>query len=137
MARKVFIVLVAVLFAVPVMAQNLIGLSKEQAEQEIKKSYPGYVPDRSAVNHTYKYLKYINKFDERTLLVFLSDGDSCTSVKMVYDYSAIEDVKTDLSKKYTPAGTDQWIYSIKGVVYMVKLKREEWFFTVFMSKKRD
>jgi hypothetical protein len=118
-----------------VSAQHLIGLSKVQVEAEMKKSYPDYVLDNSSVNHTYKYLKFINKFEERTLLVFLSEGDTCTSVKMMCDYTAIDQVKNNFDSKYTPAGKDQWIYSVKGIIYMVRLQREEWFFTVFTTKK--
>jgi hypothetical protein len=132
--RIVLFVLLNV-FVLSLKAQHIIGMPKVQLEKEMKKIYPGYVLDNSSINHTYKYLKYINKWEERTLLVFLSEGDTCVSTKLMCDFSAIEDVKKELNTNYTEAGTDQWIYSVKGIVYMVKLKRGDWFFTVFTKKK--
>ena len=51
------------------------------------------------------------------------------------DYSNLETVKSSLKKSYKPNGKDKWKYSIAGVEYSVVLKREEWYFTVFTSKK--
>jgi hypothetical protein len=132
---RTFIIILALFLAFPVMSQHLIGKHKDQIVKEIKSLYPGFVIDNSSVNHTYKYLKYIDRISEQTLLVFLSDDDICTSTKLMSDFGNIEQVKTDLDKKYKPAGKDQWTYVIDGVTYLVKLKREEWFFSIFTSKK--
>ncbi|HEY4787685.1 MAG TPA: hypothetical protein VIH57_16625, partial [Bacteroidales bacterium] len=82
-----------------------------------------------------KYLKYINKITDQTMLLFLSEKDICTSTKLMSDYSNLLQVKKDLDKNYKSAGKNTWKYTKDGVKYVVKLKREEWFFTVFTAKE--
>lgn len=128
----VFIVLVACL---SLQAQHIIGLHKDQLVKEMGKLYPDFVQDKSSVNNTYKYLKYIDRTNEQTLLVFLTDDDVCKSTKLVSDYMNLLDVKSMLNKNYKPSGKDKWTYTLNGVTYLVTLKREKWFFSVFTSKK--
>ncbi len=134
MVQKVILLAVMTMIVFPVKSQHFIGKTKDMVQEEMKTSYPDYAVDNSSVNHTYKYLKYINKVTEQTLLVFLSDADVCTSTKLMSDYSNLLQVKKDLNSKYKPAGKDTWKYTLNGVKYIVKLKRGDWFFTVFTSK---
>jgi hypothetical protein len=133
--KKVFVLVLALIFSFEVYSQNLIGLSIEQVREIIKKEYPSFDIDNSTVNNSYKYEKYTDRFSEQTLLVFLSDDNKCTATKLMSDYSNLEEVKAKLNKAYKPFGKDKWIYSVKGVTYLVTLKRTDWFFTVFTSKK--
>jgi hypothetical protein len=133
--NKVFVVLLTLCFCLPAMSQHLIGKAKDQILKEIKTLYPGFVMDNSSVNHTYKYLKYKDRGSEQTLLVFLSDNDVCTATKLMSDFSNLEQAKGYLNKNYKAAGKNQWIYAVDGVTYLVKLKSEEWYFSVFTSKK--
>lgn len=134
MIQKVLIVTVIVLFVLPVKAQHLIGKTEAQIEKEMEASYADFDLDRSTVNHTYKYLKYVNKTTEETLLVFLTVDNICSSTKLTSDYANLPQVKKQLSK-YKPAGKNKWVYVVNGVKYTVKLKQEEWFFSVFTSKE--
>ena len=134
MISRVFVLFITMLVSFPAGSQHFIGMQKEQLIMEMKTVYPDFVIDSSSVNHTYKYLKYIDKFNEQTLLVFLSDYDICTATKLMSDYSNLTLVKKELSNKYKATGKDQWIYTVKGVEYLVKLKRDDWFFSVITSK---
>jgi hypothetical protein len=134
--KRIWVFILFIFFLFPVWSQNLIGKNKEEAETQIKTLYPDFVVDNSTVNHTYKYLKYIDKSNEQTLLVFLSENDVCTATKLISSYSNLAQVKQALNKKYKPAGKDTWRYNEKGIKYLVKLKREEWFFSVFTSKEK-
>ena len=134
MIKGIILLAVMIFFVSPVKSQFFIGKTKELVEKEMETSFPDFAIDKSSVNHTYKYLKYINKFTEQTLLVFLSEDDLCTSTKLVSDYANLLQVKKELNSKYKLTGKDKWKYTQNGVKYVVKLKREEWFFTVFISK---
>jgi hypothetical protein len=134
--KKVFVICIVCFAVTQLFAQHLIGLHKDKIADEITKSYPGFIIDNSTVNTTYKYLKYINKFDDQTLLVFLSDNDTCTATKLMSDYTNLEEVKTGLNKNFKSEGKDKWIYTRNKTTYLVTLKREEWFFTVFTSKQK-
>ncbi len=133
--RKVFIVLLSMVFVSPLLSQHLIGLNREEVIKEVKTNNRNFIIDNSSVNHTYKYLKYIDKNSEQTFLVFLSKNDICTSTKLMSDYSNLDILNKDLNRKYKKDGQDKWTYNLRGTAYVVKLKREEWFFTIFTSKK--
>jgi len=133
--RHVLIAVLLLIFISPLESQHLIGLHKDQVIKEIKFGKPNFMIDNSTVNHTYHYLKYIDKNSEQTLLVFLSDKDICTSTKLMSDYSLLDLVKKDLNMNYKKINEYSWTYQWKGVTYLVILKQEEWFFTIFTSKK--
>lgn len=134
---KRFIIIFCIqLFLFPIMGQNLIGKKKQDVENLVRTVYPGMMIDRSTVNHTYKYLKYVNNTEEQTLLVFLTDNDVCSATKLISSYSSLPDVKKDLNRKYKQAGKDTWKFNENGNRYVIKLKREDWFFTVFTGKEK-
>jgi hypothetical protein len=135
MRKKVFLGIILLLANLSMYCQHIIGLHKDQLGTEIGKFYPNFIQDHSSVNTTYKYLKYIDKTNEQTLLVFLTDNDCCKSTKLISDYSNILEVKNSLAKNYKQAGKDKWIYKYNGEVYSIILKREKWFFSVFTAKK--
>jgi hypothetical protein len=116
-------------------SQYFIGMQKKQLIMEIKGVYPDFVIDTTSVNYTYKYLKFVDSYNEQTLLFFLSDKDVCTATKLISNYSCLSKVQKELNKKYKSAGRDMWIFKVNGEDYQVKLKREEWFFSVIISKK--
>jgi hypothetical protein len=130
---KVCIIFCLLIFKLSAYGQHLIGFTKDKVADEMKKT--DFVLDNSAVNTTYKYLKYVDKFNDQTMLVFLSENDVCTSTRLMSDYSNLELVRSTLKKNYKAAGKDKWVYNIGGVAYSVVLKKEEWYFTVFTSKK--
>jgi hypothetical protein len=133
---KYFILVLVIFFAVDQLdAQNLIGLKKDKVYEVLKKFYPDFAIENNTNNKTYKYIKCTDVLNDQTLLIFLSDKDVSTSTKLMSSYSNLEEVKKKFSKNYISSGKDSWKYTVNGIVYVVKLKREEWFFTVFTSQK--
>ena len=114
--------------------QNFIGLHKNEIAGLLKTVNPQFKLDKSAVNHTYKYLKYVDKVSEQTILFFLSDKDECTYVRWMSDYSNLSDMTGMLNKNYRKNGANSWSYSDKGENYSVTLVEEEWYFTVSFRK---
>jgi hypothetical protein len=114
---------------------NYIGLSKDEILKVMNESNPGFDLDDGVVNSTYKYLKYVDKNNEETWLFFLSEDDICTHTKLMSDYSNLEIRKEELDKEYKAAGENKWIFINKGVVFIVELKKDEWFFTITIKKK--
>jgi hypothetical protein len=137
MKTKILVLSIFIGFCtIQLQAQNLIGMSKSEVMQVIKKAYPSFDIDGDAKNTTYKYLKYIDKYNEETMLVFLSDDDVCTFTKLMSDYSN-EKIRTDeLDKKYKKTGDHFWTFVDKGENFTVELKKEEWYFTIITKKKK-
>jgi hypothetical protein len=118
------------LLSLSVNAQNFIGLNKTEIAELIKVQHPQFKLDKNAVNPTYKYLKYVDKISEQTILFFLSDTDICTYVRWMSDYSNLNDMINMLNSTYKKNGVNAWTFTDKGVRYTVKLEEEEWYFTI-------
>jgi hypothetical protein len=114
--------------------QNFIGMQKSEIGVALKKFNPQFKLDKDAVNHTYNYLKYVDKVSEQTILFFLSDQDVCTHVRWMSDYANLGDLTAMLNQNYRKKGPHSWSYSDKGKDYTVTLVEEEWYFTVSFQK---
>jgi hypothetical protein len=114
--------------------QNFIGIHKDAIPGLLKTAYPQFKLDKSAVNHNFTYLKFVDKISEQTLLFFLSDKGICTYVRWIADYSNLNDMITMLNENYHKTGSNIWTYSDKGVAYTVTLVEDEWYFTVSFRK---
>jgi hypothetical protein len=115
---------------------NYIGMNKTEITSLMNKLNPGFDLDASAKNETYKYLKFVDKYNEETWLFFLSEKDICTRSKLMSDFSNLKNRTNDLNKAYTKAGENKWSYTEKGNTYIVELKKEEWFFTIVTKLKK-
>lgn len=114
--------------------QSFIGMHKDEIPGLLKTVNPQFKLDRTAVNRTYNYLKFVDKVSEQTILFFLSDTDVCTYVRWMADYANLTDMTGMLNRKYRRNGPNSWTYSEKGENYSVTLVEEEWYFTVSFRK---
>jgi hypothetical protein len=117
-------------------ATNFINMNKTEIIASMGKLNPGFDLDEGAKNTTYKYLKFVDKYNEETWLFFLSDKDVCTRTKLMSDYSNEKSRTAELNKLYKKASNNIWTYSDKGKTYLVELKKEEWFFTIITKLKK-
>jgi hypothetical protein len=115
--------------------QTFIGLSQDEIGIQMKSIHPEFKLDKGAVNHTFRYLKYVDKITEQTILFFLSEDSLCTYVRWISDYANLNDVIGMLNNKYKKVDTNSWTYTEKGQAYTVNLVEEEWYFTVSYRKK--
>jgi len=128
--RNILILLLFSASFMSIKAQNFIGLNTTEIAGVMKTGYPQFKLDKGAVNHTYKYLKYVDKISEQTLLLFLSEKNICTYVRWMSDYSNLNDIVSMLNKNYKKSSPNTWTFTEKGEDYSVKLEEDEWFFIV-------
>ncbi len=114
---------------------NFIGMNKAQIIKTMKEKNPGFDYDESSHNSTFNYLKYVDKYNEETYLFFLDDKNICTHTKLMSDYSNLKIRLNELNKYYKKAGETKWIYLEGGIVYVIEMKKEEWYFTIIMKKQ--
>jgi hypothetical protein len=123
-------------FFLPIKGQNFIGMKKVDVVKAMKKLNPGSDLDESAKNSTYKYLKFVDKYNEETWLIFLSDDDVCTFTKLMSDFSNEKNRRAELDKNYKRVSDNNWAFTDNGVNFTVELKKEEWYFTIVTKKKK-
>jgi hypothetical protein len=117
------------------LAQNYIGMPKEEIVHVMQEQQPHFKLDKNAINRTYNYLKFVDKITEQTILFFLSENNTCTYVRWMSDYANLNDIIGELNKKYQKKDDKTWYYVDKSQHYIVSLEEGEWFFTVSIRKK--
>ena len=136
MKKHVIILVVLVLFLHPCKGQHLIGLYKDDAIKVMKEKYPEFRLNDNVVNKTFNYLKFEDKYNEETLLVFLSEGDTCTFTKLMSEYGNVSQRISNLNRDYKKESDTTWSYHVNNDRYIITYKKEEWFFSL-ITKKSD
>jgi hypothetical protein len=137
MRISIYILLITLIIQLQVKGQNYIGLHKNEIASLMKETQREFKLNTGVVNKKYNYLKYEDKINEQTLLYFLNKDDYCTYVRLISDYSNYNSLIDTLNKKYKRKNDNTWIYTDKGVKYIVNLEKEEWFFTINTKKKEE
>jgi len=113
-----------------IVSQNYIGEYKDNIRKNIKVVYPGFVFEKEVLNGNRGFIKFVNTFEEQTLLFILNDQGYCTSISRMYNTWLYNQVRDDLNKKYKQLDSLSWIDSIGNEKFEIKLKKGEWFLTV-------
>ena len=69
------------------------------------------------------------------MLLFLSEDDYCTYVRLMCDYKNLNKVIDSYNNQYKKASQYTWVYKENGEAYTVELEKKDWFFTVSIKKK--
>ncbi|MCX7986309.1 MAG: hypothetical protein N2662_05170 [Bacteroidales bacterium] len=130
-------VILSIFFTVALQAQpvNYIGMNKQDIIKTMQKNNPSFDLDEGAVNTTFNYIKFVDKYNEETYLFFLDNNNVCTHTKLMSDYSNLKIRTDELNKYYKKAGENKWVFVDKDKIFFVELKKEEWFFTIVVKRK--
>ncbi len=89
------------------------------------------------VNKTFNYLKYEDKFNEETLLVFLSDDNVCTFTRLMSEYGNMSTRISELNSLYQKTSDTTWNYQFDEEQFTVTYRKGEWFFTLVTKKSEE
>ena len=99
--KKQLLLFVFLIFiSISTFGQHLIGENKQDIKLLMKEKYPLFYLDESTINKKHNYLKYVDRYEQQTLLIFLSEKDTCTYTQLISDYYYLKDISRDLNKKY-------------------------------------
>ena len=116
-------------------AQFYIDKHSEEIKELIKEEHPYFKLNTSDVNNAYKYLKYEDRVNEITALLFLDDEDKCKMVRIMYDYSNVNDVLDYIKKNMKEVGENKYEFAPYGKRLTVEMNEEDWFFTLTVKAK--
>lgn len=128
--KRFLLSLIILVLLVPASAQEFIGLSEKNIRRTMAVENQGLTPDNSVRNEVYRYLKYHSKDDNETWLIFLDDNGRCNGVRITYGIGAYQARVNELNEKYKSEGINLWSYRAGRDLITVRLKRDDWFFTV-------
>ena len=132
----VFLALAGTLFSQPVQLPILIGMPRADAEKIMgEEKFQDFSQNTEFTNAKFKYLKYIDRIGDETLLVFLSENEVCTVMKLMSGYDNEEARTKQLNTAYKKAGPGKWEALENGKTYTIELKKEEWYFTIVIKLK--
>lgn len=135
MKLRILISGIALLAIIQTSAQSIIGMTKEEVHVVVKERNKKLSQDKAIVKQQFNYLKFVNRAETITYIVYFSENDIATSTKMVCDYAEYDFVLDDLNEKYEKKGKKKWQYSDEKDTYTVELIDEEWYFSVRERKK--
>ncbi len=111
-------------------AQDFIGMQAEEIKKQMRAGQKDFALDETTVNKVYKYLKYVDDMETRTILFFLSEDDRCTWYKIIYDNDLLASVVQQLDSTCRKISDTLWLEETGGQQYRKELKKQEWFFSV-------
>ena len=116
-------------------SQNYIGLHKNEIFRVAKAELNGFLFTKEVENNNRSFIKFENYLDEQTIIFMLSSDGYCTSVSHMYNVWLYDSIKKELNAKYRKGKNGVWIETINATNYERKLRKGEWFITVFTQKK--
>ncbi len=116
-------------------SQSLIDLTKDEVKLVIENEHKKLSRDKSIVKQQFNYLKFVNRNQTKTLIVYFSENDISTSSKLICDYSEKDLMIADLNEKYKKVDERNWEYKKDKITYNVEVKDLEWYFTIREKKK--
>lgn len=137
MVRILFIQLL-ITFCLPnlVKAQDVVGMRSDSIKILMSRTYPEYILNTTNVNKSYNYLKYEDFLGTQTILMFLSDSNTCRYVKRMCSYSLLDKVIDQLNTNYEQLNDTLWTFNDGGNRMTKQLEKEDWFFTVVTRIKQ-
>ncbi len=117
-------------------AQEYIGLTADEV-REMMRQRKDFHLDETTVNKVYRYLKYVDDLETRTILFFLSDEDVCTFYKEIYENSMLKRVQERLDSTCRRVADTLWVKETAEGKYEKELKRQSWFFSVTTRPLRE
>ena len=135
MRLKLIIPLLLITICTTVQAQSMIGLTKTEVQEIVKKKHMGFRKDNTVVKQQFNYLKYVNGIKTKTWILYFTEEDVCRTSKLVCDYSEYGDMVEELSSSHQKVGESRWEYTQAADTFQVNLTKQEWYFTVRETRK--
>ena len=116
--------------------ESLVGMDKETVRVVMKAEMKEFRIDKSIVRQQFNYLKYVNNIHTKTMVIFFSEDDVCTSTKLICDYAEYDDMLDELNDRCKRTSQATWEYqSADSTLYQIALEELEWYFVLRETKK--
>ncbi len=114
-------------------SQHYVGMSTDEIIAAMKQEHGDFIRQKNVINKTFKYLKYVDLLEQRTILFFLNEGDTCIYVKYMLDYEFLDVYRDYYDKHYRSIDHHEWVDVGRGTIQHIRLREEDWFFTLLIE----
>jgi hypothetical protein len=118
------------ILSLSVSAQNYIGLHKDDIAKQMPQEYKGFYFEKEVNVDDRSFLKYVNTFEEQTILFMIDTDGFCTAVSRMYNTWLYDQVIKELNSKYQQVSTNKWLEVKEGKNYDLTLIKGKWFLTI-------
>lgn len=132
---KVYLLFFLLLTGISSYGQNLIGYYEKAIRTFMKENSKDMNFQSFTNNNTFKYLKYSDNNETRTLLFFLTADSVCKSIRLVCDLSLLNEKLKELNAIYKKNDENTWTEIKDGKIYIIELKDDQWSFNITIKPK--
>lgn len=132
--KKIIILLLIVISSLNVLSQNFVGKHKLVIKKEMKEKHKDFYFSKEVTGKS-NFIKFEDFDGYRTFLfVFNLDG-YCRYQMLMCDYSILKRTIDSLNKNFEYQENLNWYdYTSGKDNYLIKIKKEEWYFSVITKK---
>lgn len=118
-----------------ILSTIFIGLEESEIKELLLENHKAFKLNNTVVNNKYNYLKYEDSIREVTVLFFLSQENRCTMVRLMSDYSNLNDYLKELKSNFEEVSDNLWELKSADKTYRIELEEGDWFFTISIKEK--
>jgi argonaute-like protein implicated in RNA metabolism and viral defense len=115
---------------------DFIGLNEYEIRQKMAKSESEFIYRKTHSSGNYKYLKFSNNIESKTL-VFVLKNNVCTHFMIMYDNMYYSDILKTLNGCCHKQTENEWIEHKNNDIFKIYLKQGKWYFTLTKMKAEN
>ena len=100
-------------------------------------SYEALMEDESAVNTAYNMIKYADRWDKQTMIFVFDEADKCRYCKHMCDYSMLREMTEKMRTEHSEINDTAWHYQAGEEKYIIRMKKEAWYFVLDTRKEEE
>jgi hypothetical protein len=132
--KKIIVLLLIVVSSLNVLAQSFVGKHKLKIKKEMKEHHRDFYFSKEVLGKS-NFIKFEDYDGYRTYLFVLNEDGYCKYHMLMCDYSLLKTTIDSLNKNYEYKENLTWYDYVSGKEnFVVKIKKEEWYFSVITKK---
>lgn len=132
--KKIIVLLFIVVSGLSVLGQNFVGRHKLEIKKEMKENQKDFYFSKEVLGKS-NFIKYEDFDGYRTFLFVLNDDGYCKYQMQMCDYGLLKRTIDTLNKNYEYKEDLTWYdYKSGKQNYVIKIKKEDWYFSVITKK---
>jgi len=133
--KKLIVLLLIVISAFSVLGQNFVGSHKLVIKKDMKENHPEYYFSKEVFGKS-SFIKFEDYDETRTFLFVLDDDGYCKYQMLMCDYSLLKTAIDSLNTNFEYKNNLTWLdYTAGKENFVIKIKKEEWYFSIITRKQ--
>jgi len=133
--KKIIVLLLIVVSSLHVLGQNFVGAHKLEIKKQMSENHKDFYFAKEVFGGKSNFIKYEDFDGYRTLLFVLNDDGYCKYSQLMCDYGFLKQTIDSLNLQFEYKNDLTWYdYKTGKSNFVIKIKKEEWYFSVITKK---